>query len=116
MATDDRRDAPTALAEDRARVLGQIDEDEVVRLAMDLVRIPSFTTEETPCAEWLASYLDGYAGNDTTHLWAAGIPCCVYGPLGGYTDYHDVYTYLDELFTVTRVLASTALEATTVNP
>ncbi len=53
-----------------------------------------------------------YAGNDTTHLWAAGIPCCVYGPLGGYTDYHDVYTYLDEIFTVTRVLALTALEAT----
>jgi len=57
-----------------------------------------------------------YAGNDTTHLWAAGIPCCVYGPLGGYTGYHDVYTYLDELFTVTRVLASTALEATTLDP
>ena len=55
-----------------------------------------------------------YAGNDTTHLWAAGIPCCVYGPLGGYTDYHDVYTYLDEMFLVTRVQALTALEATTL--
>ena len=54
-----------------------------------------------------------YAGNDTTHLWAAGIPCCVYGPLGGYTDYHDVYTYLDDIYLVTRVLALTALEATT---
>lgn len=53
-----------------------------------------------------------YAGNDTTHLWAAGIPCCVYGPLGGYTDYHDVYTDLDEMFTVARVLALTALEVT----
>ncbi|MBA2447650.1 MAG: M20/M25/M40 family metallo-hydrolase [Chloroflexi bacterium] len=52
-----------------------------------------------------------YAGNDTTHLWAAGIPCCVYGPSGGYTDYHDVYTELDEMFLVTRVLALTALEA-----
>ena len=55
-----------------------------------------------------------YAGNDTTHLWAAGIPCCVYGPLGGYTDYHDVYSYLDDMFLVTRVLALTALEATTL--
>jgi len=27
-----------------------------------------------------------YVGNDTTHLWEAGIPCCIYGPLGGYTD------------------------------
>lgn len=52
-----------------------------------------------------------YAGNDTTHLWAAGIPCCVYGPFGGYTDYHDVHTYLDEMYTVTRVLALSALEA-----
>jgi acetylornithine deacetylase len=53
-----------------------------------------------------------YAGNDTTHLWQAGIPCCLYGPGGGYTDYHDVHVNLDELFLVTRVLALTALEAT----
>jgi acetylornithine deacetylase len=52
-----------------------------------------------------------YAGNDTTHLWQAGIPCCLYGPGGGYTDYHDVHTNLDELFLVTRVLALTALDA-----
>jgi len=38
-------------------VLARIDEDEVVRLACDLIRIPSFTTEETPCAEWLGNYL-----------------------------------------------------------
>ena len=44
-------------AELRAKVLARIDDDEVVRLASDLIRIPSFTTEETPCAEWLASYL-----------------------------------------------------------
>jgi len=54
-----------------------------------------------------------YAGNDTTHLWQAGIPCCLYGPGGGYTDYHDVHTILDDLFLVTRVLALTALEAAT---
>jgi acetylornithine deacetylase len=53
-----------------------------------------------------------YAGNDTTHLWAAGIPCCIYGPGGGYTDYHDVHVYLDDLRLCTRVLALTALEAT----
>ena len=41
----------------RAQVLARIDDDEVVRLASDLIRIPSFTTEETPIAEWLASYL-----------------------------------------------------------
>ena len=52
-----------------------------------------------------------YAGNDTTHLWAAGIPCCIYGPGGGYTDYHDVHVELAELFLCTRVLALTALEA-----
>jgi acetylornithine deacetylase len=53
-----------------------------------------------------------YAGNDTTHLWAAGIPCCLYGPGGGYTDYHDVHVELADLFLCTRVLALTALEAT----
>jgi acetylornithine deacetylase len=52
-----------------------------------------------------------YAGNDTTHLWAAGIPCCIYGPGGGYTDYHDVHVDLDDLRLCTRVLALTALEA-----
>jgi len=52
-----------------------------------------------------------YAGNDTTHLWAAGIPCCIYGPGGGYTDYHDVHVDLADLFLCTRVLALTALEA-----
>ena len=41
----------------RQRVLGRVDDDEVLRLGQDLIRIPSFTTEETPCAEWLASYL-----------------------------------------------------------
>lgn len=53
-----------------------------------------------------------YAGNDTTHLWQAGIPCCLYGPGGGYTDYRDVYVELDDLFVVTRVLALTAHEVT----
>jgi len=52
-----------------------------------------------------------YAGNDTTHLWAAGIPCCLYGPGGGYTDYHDVHVELADLFLCTRVLALTALDA-----
>jgi acetylornithine deacetylase len=52
-----------------------------------------------------------YAGNDTTHLWAAGIPCCLYGPGGGYTDYHDVHVELDDLFLCTRVLALAALDA-----
>ncbi|HWM80037.1 MAG TPA: hypothetical protein VNS56_20830, partial [Methylomirabilota bacterium] len=51
--------AQAPLTDVQKQVLARIDEDEVVRLACDLVRIPSFTTEETPCAEWLAGYLDG---------------------------------------------------------
>ncbi|MGE5857372.1 MAG: M20 family metallopeptidase, partial [Solirubrobacterales bacterium] len=43
----------------QSRVLARIDDAEIVRLASDLIRIPSFTTEETPCAEWLADYLGG---------------------------------------------------------
>src|SRR5690349_22297512 len=50
----------TLASELRSRVLARIDDEEVVRLASDLIRIPSFTTEETPCAEWLASYLEGH--------------------------------------------------------
>lgn len=35
------------------KVLDRID-DEGVRPASDLIRIPSFTTEETSCADWPA--------------------------------------------------------------
>ena len=38
------------------RVLGQVDEKAIVGLASDLIRIPSFKTEETPVAE----FLDGF--------------------------------------------------------
>jgi hypothetical protein len=75
-----------SLTDAQKHVLARIDEEEIVRLASDLVRIPSFTTEETPCAEWLGNYLrdQGLAAE---------------------------HTNLDELFLVTRVLALTALEA-----
>ena len=42
----------------REAVLREIHEDEVVELAKDLVKIPSFTTEETPVARFLARYLE----------------------------------------------------------
>ena len=51
-----------------------------------------------------------YAGNDTAHLWAAGIPCCLYGPGGETTDRRDCYTYIDDMATVGKVLALTALD------
>src|SRR5215467_10362377 len=49
--------ASPALSDVQTKVLDRIDEKEIVRLASELIRIPSFTTEETPCAEWLANYL-----------------------------------------------------------
>jgi len=49
--------AGSALSDTQRKVLDRIDDEEIVRLASDLVRIPSFTTEETPCAEWIANYL-----------------------------------------------------------
>ena len=58
-----------------------------------------------------AIYPMSYAGNDTSHLWQAGIPCCLYGPGGDYLPEQNVP--LDELLTVTRVLALTALEICT---
>ncbi len=57
-----------------------------------------------------------YAGNDTGHLWARGIPCLLYGPWGGYIPSRDsvnVYVTIDELMTCTRTLALTALETCT---
>ena len=49
--------AGRALSDIQQKVLDRIDDDEIVRLASDLIRVPSFTTEETPCAEWIANYL-----------------------------------------------------------
>jgi hypothetical protein len=127
----------------RGRVLARVDDGETVRLACDLIRIPSFTTEETACAEWLANYLadqgsrwscrrsspdasrpspgsaepaaadaiasmmraiDALYAMRFTHTHDPDLP-------GGYTDYHDVHTYLEDLSVCARVLALTALEA-----
>ena len=38
------------------RVMGQVDEKAIVDLASELIRIPSFKTEETP----VARFLDGF--------------------------------------------------------
>lgn len=42
----------------RARVLEQIKKDEVVALCTDLLAIPSFKTEETPVARYLADFFE----------------------------------------------------------
>ena len=39
------------------RVLGEVDEEEVVALASDLIRIPSFKPDETPVAMFLNDFL-----------------------------------------------------------
>src|SRR5215208_3086931 len=57
MAEANRRDPASVPPDARRRVLARVDDEEIVRLASDLIRIPSFTTEETACAEWLATYL-----------------------------------------------------------
>ena len=40
----------------RARVLAQVDRQQIIDLASDLIRIPSFKTEETPVAHYLADF------------------------------------------------------------
>jgi acetylornithine deacetylase len=48
-----------------------------------------------------------YAGNDTSHLFAAGIPCCLYGPGGGFTEGSaDRWTSVQQIVDCTRVYAS----------
>jgi acetylornithine deacetylase len=45
-----------------------------------------------------------YAGNDTSHLYGAGIPCCLYGPAGGYDEGRsDRWTSVEQIVTCTRV-------------
>jgi acetylornithine deacetylase len=45
-----------------------------------------------------------YAGNDTAHLYAAGIPCCLYGPAGGYDEGSaDRWTSVEQIIGCARV-------------
>ncbi len=47
---------------------------------------------------------NGYSGNDTSHLAAAGIPCVLYGPSGD-MDGADRWTSVSQMLTCTRVYA-----------
>jgi acetylornithine deacetylase len=53
---------------------------------------------------------ESYAGNDTCHLWQAGIPCVLYGPGGsdGTPEEADHWASIDEMVRVAQVLALTA--------
>jgi acetylornithine deacetylase len=49
-----------------------------------------------------------YAGNDTSHLYAAGIPCVLYGPGGGLTEDGTVrWTSVQQILDCTRVFGAT---------
>jgi acetylornithine deacetylase len=53
-----------------------------------------------------------YSGDDTSHLWRAGVPCLLYGPWGSHESatVQDEYTRIDDMSQVARVLALTALD------
>ena len=53
-----------------------------------------------------------YTGNDTCHLWRAGVPCLLYGPGGGTESetIPDEYTRISDMQRVAQVLALTALD------
>jgi acetylornithine deacetylase len=54
-----------------------------------------------------------YAGNDTAHLWQAGISCLLFGPSGGWDespDEPDQYISISEMVTCAKVMALTALD------
>jgi acetylornithine deacetylase len=54
-----------------------------------------------------------YAGNDTAHLWRAGIPCLLFGPSGGWDESPeepDQYISISKMVTVAKVMALTALD------
>lgn len=49
-----------------------------------------------------------YAGNDTSHLYRAGIPCCLYGPAGGFDEgASDRWTSVEQIVTCARVFGAT---------
>ena len=53
-----------------------------------------------------------YTGDDTCHLWKAGVPCLLYGPGGGSESdtIPDEYTRISDMEQVAKVLALTALD------
>jgi acetylornithine deacetylase len=53
-----------------------------------------------------------YSGDDTCHLWKAGIPCVLYGPSGGWDreEEPDNYVSISEMEQCAKVLALTAIE------
>ena len=57
-----------------------------------------------------------YTGDDTTHLWRAGVPCLLYGPAGASESetIPDEYVRIPDMEQVARVLALTALDVTSL--
>ena len=56
---------------------------------------------------------NSYSGNDTTHMWKAGIPCVLYGPGGDWDareDEPDHYVRISDMVTCAKVMAATALD------
>ena len=53
-----------------------------------------------------------YSGDDTCHLWGAGVPCLLYGPGGGSASdtIPDEYVRISDMEQVAKVLALTALD------
>ena len=52
-----------------------------------------------------------YTGDDTCHLWRAGVPCLLYGPGGSESaTIPDEYSRISDMEQVAKVLALTALD------
>jgi len=61
-------------------------------------------TGRTPTVGAVRPY--SYAGNDTSHLYGAGIPCLLYGPGGGFVDdAPDRWTSVRQILDCTRIFA-----------
>ena len=63
--------------------------------------------------EGVGTVLPGsYTGDDTCHLWRAGVPCLLYGPGGGSESetVPDEFSRISDMEQVAKVLALTALE------
>jgi acetylornithine deacetylase len=80
-------------------------------ILQSLLRQYRYVTGQEPAG--VGAVLPGaYTGNDTCHLWRAGVECLVYGPGGGVesASVPDEYTRISDMERVAGVLALTAAD------
>jgi len=124
---EDLRRALDALAQEDAELRYEIEFPmKPERRCLREVMMPFSVSPDSPFVQRVASHVaavrgsapnvgvslpSGYSGNDTSHLMAAGIPCCLYGPSGRPTGSEQyLWASIDEMLTCARVYGAMIAE------